>query len=274
MKKLTLNELYNQFNDRVINRSTFESSIFNYYLNNQGKTYLSYWKPDEYEDFVSWFYPRLRKAIDKYYDKGSTFEYFMNKYFLIASKEYKVRTITGNITEYSAWSARIPDLYVHEEQPEYNITKIIQNKGKRKNSRRLLALIIKCYNYISDDFIEKAAPILEMKEEELKEMIDKMRKLRQKNDDDLYFMKERQHCQFYRCIVLEKKLLLTKENTTTYDRLKNQLKNARIKLEKMRERLNLVRKDATNSQVAKVIGVCKGSVDSSLHKLKEKYSLN
>ena len=274
VKKQSLNEFYNHFNDGIITRSKFESAVFNYYFYNQGKTCLSHWKTDEYEDFVSWFYPRLRKAIDKYFDKGSTFEAFINKYFQVASREYKIRTITNSVTEYSAWSARVPDLYVHEEPPEYVFSKVTQDKSGRKNTRRLLALIIKCYNYVSDDFIEKAAPMLDMKKEELKEMLDKIRKLRQKRDDDIYLMKEKMYCQFYKCIVLEKKLKLTEESTTAYNKLKTQLKNARIKLEKMRSRLSLIKKDATNSQVAEVIGIRKGSVDSSLYKLKEKFNLN
>jgi hypothetical protein len=281
MKKKILNDLYAEFNDRIISRCKLESSVFIYYFNNQKKTCLSHWKTDEYEDFVSWFYPRLRKAIDKYYDKGASFEAFINKYFFIASKEYKVHTTAGSVTEYSTWSARIPDLYVHEEPPDYLceendeiFSKLIQEKSGRKNIRRILALILKCYSYVSDDFIEKAALLMEIDKEELYKMLDKIRKLRQKKDDVIYNLKEKLYCQFYRCIVLEKKLSLTKENTLTYNTLEKQLKNGRIKFEKTRIKLSLTRKEATNSQVAKVIGVCKGSVDSSLHKLKKRFNLN
>ena len=281
MKKYILNELYDQFNKKIITRCKLESSIFKYYFKNQGKTCLSHWNPDEYEDFISWFYPRLRKAIDKYHDKGFSFETFMNKYLFVASKEYTTRTTNGSITEYSTWSARVPDLYVYEEPPEYfygknekMISKIIRDKNGRKDTRRILALIIKCYNYVSDDFIEKVAPMLEIKKEELNEMMTKIRKLRQKNDDTIYLIKEKLYYHFYRSIVIEKKLLLTKDNTVLYNKLKSQLTNTRIKLEKMRAKLNLIKKDATNSQVAEVIGVCKGSIDSGLYKLKKKFDLN
>lgn len=274
MKFATLNDLYKQFKENIITREKFESLVFNYYFKNQKKTVLSYWKQEEYEDFVSWFYPSLRKAIDKFRDKGPSFEAFINKFFLVSSRDYRVRTITGSITEYSAWSAQLPDLYVHEDEPEYIVadTKII--KKNRIDARRFLALILKCYCYISDDFAEKVAPLIGIDKDELIEMINKIRLLRQKRDDDIYLMKEKVYCQFYRCIVYEKRLLLCTEDTTTYKRLQTQLKTARLKLEKMRAKLNLVKKEATNSQVAEVIGVCKGSVDSSLHKLKEKFSLN
>lgn len=274
MELINLNNLYKQFKEKIITREKFESLVFNYYFKNQRRTVLSYWNPDDYEDFVSWFYPSLRKAIDKFCDNGSSFEAFMNKFFLVSSREYKVKSITGSITEYSAWSAQLPDLYVHEEEPEYTVSRIANIKNKRKNERRLLALILKCYCYISDDFAEKVAPLIGVEKEQLIEMINKLRMLRQKRDDDIYQLKEKVYCQFYRCIVYEKKLLLTEKNTTIYKKLQTQLKNARLKLERMRAKLNLVRKEATNSQVAEVIGVCKGSVDSSLHKLKEKFNVN
>ena len=281
MKLIDLNAIYEQYINKAISRCKLEGSIYNYYLFNQEKTCLSHWKTDEYEDFVSWFYPRLRESIDKYVDIGYSFEAFLNKVFFIASKEYKVLTVTGNVTEYSTWCARIPDLYVYEESPEYHfdnreeiITNLICDKKAKKNSRRILALLVKCYNYISDDFIDKVAPMIEIEKEELKSMMDNIRRIRQKKDDEIYYLKERMFCQFYRCKVYEKKLSLMKENTVIHNKINRQLVNARRRLDKLRDRLSLVRKDATNSQVAEAIGIQKGTVDSCLFKLKEKFNLN
>lgn len=278
--KYFLNDLYLKFKTGKIDRSEFEGSIYNYYLNNQNKTCLSHWNTDEYEDYISWFYKRLRKAIDSYVNTGSSFEAYMAKFMLISSREYRVRVTTGTITEYYTWSVRVPDLYTREEPPVYNydhsdeiLSKLIEDQNGRKSTKRMLALILKCYHYASDDFIEKISPKIGIGKKELKEMTEKIRKLRQKKDDEVYLLKERIYCQFYRCAVYEKRLSLLNENSTARDKLNQKYIRAKKRLENMRKRLSLIRTEATNSQIAEVMGVKKGTVDSSMHKLKVKLNL-
>jgi hypothetical protein len=280
MKQKSLNNIYSEYLAGKIKRENFEGHIYAYLVNNREKTCIRHWKQNDYEDFISWFYPRLSKAIDIYQEKGSSFEAFINKYILVSAKEYHVRTTTNAVIEYSAWSARIPDMYVYEEQPVYNsnnteeeITRMVIDRNGRKNTKRILALILKCYYYVSDDFVEKIAPLIGINVKDLSDMLSKIRKIRQERDDSIYLMKERIHCQFYRCIVYEKRLSMIRENTSAYDKLLLRLENARQRLEKMRKRMTSVRKEATNKQIAEVIGTTKGTVDASLHRLKEKWKI-
>jgi RNA polymerase sigma factor (sigma-70 family) len=277
MKQFSLNELFSQYKNNKIKRSELEGRVYYYFFYNQEKSGLGHWKHDEYEDFISWFYPRIKKAVDTYSEKGSSFEAFIYKFMQNSSREYRVRITTQNVTEYSAWCARVPELYAREESPEYwhekdenPLTAILTGQNGRKDTKRILALILKCYYYVSDDFIDRIAGKVEMDAEELREMIGKMRQMRQKKDDALYYMKERIYCQYYRCIVFEKRLLLVQENTTAYIKLKLRLEKAKQRLEKMRKRITLIRTEATNRQVAEVIGIKKGTVDASLHKLRAK----
>jgi hypothetical protein len=275
-----MNNIYCEYRAGNIEREDFEGLIYSYLVHNQEKTCIRHWKQDEYEDFISWFYPRLRETIDLYQEKGASFEAFLNKYILVSAKEYHVRTTTNAVIEYSAWSARVPDMYVWEEQPVYLtgntkevITRMIIDKKGRKNSRRILALILKCYYYVSDDFIEKIAPLIGVDVKELSDMLSKIRKIRREKDDKIYLMKERIYCQFYRCIVYEKRLSIIRENTTAYEKLRLRLERARQRLERMRKRITSIRKEATNKQVAEVIGITKGTVDASLHRLKAKWEV-
>jgi len=277
MEQYSLNELYLKFSAGIIDRAELEGSIYMYFFLNKEKTCLNYWKKEEYEDYISWFYPRMKKAIDTYREIGSSFEAYMNKFLMVTSREYKVRKTAKSFIEYSAWSARVPDLYAHEESPGYFSEKkdnvlpeliVIQNQ--RKNTRRILALVLKCYYYVSDDFLDKIVSITKIDKDELRKMIEKMRKIRQKKDDAIYLMKERIYGQYYRCIVYEKRLSFIQENTDAYDKMKLRRDKARLRLERMRKRLSKIRTDATNKQVAEVIGVRKGTVDASLYKLKEK----
>jgi RNA polymerase sigma factor (sigma-70 family) len=275
MKQFSLNELFSQYKNGKIKKAEFEGRVYYYFFYNQEKTRLGHWKRDEYEDFISWFYPRIKKAIDTYNETGSSFEAFIHKFTHNSSREYRVRVTTQNVTEYSAWCARVPELYAREEAPEYwhekdenPLTAILTEQSGRKDSRRILALILKCYYYVSDDFIDRIAGKIEMDAGELRGMVDKIREIRQKKDDALYYMKERIYCQYYRCIVFEKRLLLIQENTAAYEKLKLRLEKAKQRLERMRKRITLIRTEATNKQVAEVIGIKKGTVDASLHKLK------
>ncbi|WP_461257909.1 hypothetical protein [Treponema sp. R80B11-R83G3] len=274
----SLNKIYSDYLLGKINIGEFEGIIYSYLMNNQEKTCIKHWKQDEYEDFISWFYPRYKNIIGSYQEIGSSFEAFFYRYMLISAKEYHVRTTTNAVVEYSAWSARVPDMYAHEEPPIYTInhaeeviTKMIIGIKGRKNTRRLLALILKCYYYISDDFAEKIAILIDIDSKELIEMLNKIRKMRQDKDDNIYFLKERIFCQFYRCIIYEKKLSLIRENTLAYEKLRRQLDSAKERLERMRRRITRIRKEASHKQIAEVIGITKGTVDASLHRLKAKW---
>jgi FixJ family two-component response regulator len=74
--------------------------------------------------------------------------------------------------------------------------------------------------------------------------------------------------------VYEKRLSYLPENSSACINMKLRLEKARKRLERMRNRLAGIRTDPTNRQVAEVIGVSKGSVDSGLHALKKKWNLS
>jgi len=273
-----LNALYSDYLDGNLKRAEFEGLLYTHFVRNQEKTCLSYWKRDDYEDFLSWFFPRLRYSIDSYKEIGASFDAFVSKYLLISSKEYRVRTTTNAITEYSAWSARVPEMYAREEPPAYVhretedlISKLIIDRKGRKISRRVLALILKCYYYVSEDYAEKIAPMIGIEPKTLIAMLRKMHKIRQKKDDHIYLLKERIYCQFYRCLVYDRRLSLAKEDSTLYKKMKLKLEMAKQRLEKMRGRMAGIRTEATNKQVAEVIGIRKGTVDSSLYQLRTRW---
>ena len=283
MKQDYLTILFSRYAKGLYSRSKFEGLAYQYLMKNQDKTYLNQWKFNEYEDFLSWFYQRLHKAIDSYSEAAGSFDGYIYSVMRKAAKEYHVKTTTKSVIEYSAWSAHVPDLYVQDEGCVYQTEKLLPAEASKKilssffneqkslnNPRQLLALILKCYYYVSDDLIEKIAHCIGINKEILTAMLKNIRVLRQKKDDQIYRMKERIHCQYYRCIVYEKRLSYITENTTTHTRLKQQLEKARVRLEKMRQRMASIRTDASNGQIAKIIGVSKGTVDSSLYRLKNK----
>ena len=284
MQQLSLNHLYSQYVNGVIARKEFEGMIYKTIIRDQRCYSLNRWRQEESDDFVSWLYPRIHSAIDSYRDKGASFEAYMNAIIRLSAKEYRRDTANNSITEYAAWAARVSDLYAREEEPDYTEERsripesakqqtIIANAENIKNPRQLLILILKCYYYVSDDFLDRIAPRTGISKENLKEMIGRLSVLRAKREEELRDIRERVYSQYYRCIVYEKKLSLLPENSMAASKMELRLKKARLRLESMRKRMAKIRTDATNSQVAKVIGISKGAVDASLHSLKARWNI-
>ncbi len=182
MQKNKLNELYSLFKENSLSRSGFESSVYQYFIKNQDKTTLRHWKKDIYEDFLSWYYPRLCKTIGSYCETDASFEVFVNMSLKLSAKEYYVNLTTKSIIEYSAWSAQVPDIYTREDSPSYSYEEheetashFIDKSKKRKNTKQLLMLILKCYYYVTDDFIDRAAHHIGIDKDKLREMITQLR---------------------------------------------------------------------------------------------------
>jgi hypothetical protein len=145
---------------------------------------------------------------------------------------------------------------------------------RRNNPRQLLMLVLKCYRYMSDEFIDRIARKIRIDRDKLTEMINIIRAIRAERDAEIYSMQERIFSQFYRCIVYEKRLSYLPENSSAYMNMKLRLEKARKRLERMRKRQARIRTDPTNKVIAMVMGISKGSVDSGLYILKNKWNLS
>jgi hypothetical protein len=167
-------------------------------------------------------------------------------------------------------------MYTGSAEPEYPEikTEAALPAKRAKNPRQLLILILKCYYYLSDDFIERAAPVVGLKSSELKLIVEKLRKQRILHDDKLHSLQERIYCQFYRCIILEKQLKNAPVNSIPAIRLKIRLERSRIRLEKMRKRLSKIRVYASNLEISRILGIPKGTIDSNLHALKSRWNID
>jgi hypothetical protein len=285
-KPFLLDDLYIQYRKGLLEKKQFEGMIFETVFEERRRFNLHRWRDEDCGDFMSWVYPRLSKAIDSYRDTGASFETYIGAVVRWSSKEYRARMADSKIAEYTSWTVRFPDEYVCQTEPEYfeeappektepeqpgpEQSKIAPRW--RKNPRQLLFLILKCYWYISDDFLDRIAPRIGIETEYLKKTVDKMRALRLSRDEELRCLRERIYCQFYRCIMYEKRLAAMPENSVLCLRMKSRLQKARQRLEAMRKRLAGTRPDATNRQIAEIIGISKGTVDASLYALKSRWN--
>jgi hypothetical protein len=267
---VSLNDLFKKYSQGMLARQEFEGVLFEYALENNQRFHLANWEHDEYADYLSWLYPRMKRAIDKYQEAGASFETYIGAIMRWSAREYRFKTSNYQITEYTTWSFKTMDMMLHENEPEYLASE--RQPRLPYNSRQLLILILKSYYFVSDDFVTRIAPALKMEKEILFGLLAKVRELRAERDAEINTLRERCHGQFYRCMAYEQRLRTTQENSAFHILLQTRLERARRRLLTIRKRLARTRLEASNTQVARILGIPKGSVDSAMFWLKNRMS--
>jgi RNA polymerase sigma factor (sigma-70 family) len=277
---VTLNGLYAEYTAGLLKKRDLEASVFRIMQEDICRGIPPGWNRDDYNDFVSWFYFRLDRAISSYREKGSSFENYIGTMIRMAAREYRTRQYRNDIAEAAAWIVQIPDMHVCEEAPEYNEPRpLIREEPSKlpeilKTPRQLLILILKCCNYISDNFLEKIMPILEVEPEVLSKMIRILKTQRENREEEAKTLRERVNCQFHRCILYEKNLMTAAEGSNAERRYKIRLERGRKRLNKMRRQLARIRLDPSNCQIAELLGLSKGTVDSILYSVKSRWNIS
>jgi len=267
---LTLNELYERYTNGALKKEAFEGAIFRIIKKNMHQLGLTGWNREERDDFISSLYPRISRAINKYQDTGSSFEIYINTLVRLSAKEFCANATRSYVKETAAWITQLPDMYVCENEAEYEEYADTKDEKpeKPKNPRQLLILILKCCNYVTEDFLERVSPQLNIKPETLSAMINHLKEQREKRITEISQMRDRISCQLYRCIFYQKELEALTENDIIAQRFRKRLEHGRLKLKRMRKRLTRTRIDPTNLQIATLLGLSKNTVDTVLHTLK------
>jgi DNA-directed RNA polymerase specialized sigma24 family protein len=265
-KTITLNGLFADFSAGLLEKKKLEGEIFR--AIKEDVRHLANWNREDNDEYLSWLYPRISQAIRTYRETGSSFETYIGALVRMTAKEFRSRKARTYLAESAAWMSVFPDMYTSEEPPEYGVHNEEETGPKPINPRQLLILILKCCYYVSDDFLQRAAPRLGIQGEELDRMVNFLRKLREKREQCNAILQEKINYQFYRCIYYEKTLQSLPENSIAAQRLSGKLERGRGRLANMRERLVKKLPDPSNYQIAKLLGISKGTVDSVLYRLR------
>jgi hypothetical protein len=267
---MELDKLLKAYRCGQMNRTQLETRIFFRVREN-----VLRFKPERMDretcgDFVSWLYLRIKRAIDRYEDHGSSFDTYINVMVKLSAKEYCLRKKDRKIIEQTWWDAKADEMMAcGEEEPDYFEPK--RDFSAVRNRKQVLLLLLKSYHYLSDDYISRAAPAIGMDREELKNMVDTLRNQRLGQEEQIRELQERVHSQFYRCLAFENRMLAFPPESSHSLRMKKKLEGAKRRLAAMRERLAAMRRDAPNWQIANLIGTKKGTVDSGLHVVRRNY---
>ena len=283
--------LYADYDAKRLEKKKFEGIIFEAILKRIPRA-PGFGKED-FEDFVSWLYPRISRAIDSYRDTGASFGAYISKLVSLSAHEYRVRDMRSYNAEVAAWVSQASDMYACEREPGYleysggyaaqvdagfdeepeqsEQLKLLEGLEDPKNSRQLLILILKCCRYVSEDFLEKIAPRLGMDPVALGEMIDCLKESREKREANKEALRELANYQFCRYIFYEGALQLAKDKPIVAERIRKRLEYYRVRLDNTRRRIAKMHLNPSNAQVAEILGLSKGTVDAVLHSLKARH---
>ena len=264
---MELNTLLDDYLKGRVDRKEMEGKLFMYIKNHPPRFSIGLLKEDARDDFISWLYPRLSRAVDRYVDQGSCFEAYITAMVRLSAREYSLRKKDHRIIEQTWWDAKAQEMAVMEEEPDY--MDIAPPSRKVSNPRQVLMLLLKSYYFLSDSHIERLAPALGLEKEELFRMVDKLRVVRLQREEIINGLKDRIHCQFYRCLAFEKRLQAAAWHSAHWFRMERCLGTGRKRLASMRKRLNNMRIEASNEQVAAIMGVKKGTIDSNLFEVRK-----
>jgi len=262
---ISLNGLYADYSAGLLEKRKLEGEIFRAIKEDVRR--LANWDRADNDEYLSWLYPRISHAIGAYHETGSTFETYIGSLVRMTAKEFRSRKARTYLAESAAWMSVFPDMCTCEEPPEYACVEEAAGP-KPDNPRQVLILILKCCYYVSDDFLERAAPRLGISAEELNRMVSFLKKLREKREQYNAALQEKTNYQFYRCMFYEKRLKALPESSIAAQRVKDRLRRGRERLANLRARLAKRLPDPSNRQIAKLLGISKGTVDSVLYRLK------
>jgi hypothetical protein len=269
-----LSDLYGSYINKNLSKRNFEGKIFQYLLDNPDRFHLFNGNQDSWGDFLSWLYPRLARSVDVYRDMGSSFDTYIKSLIYSAAREYRSRESEHNMTEYVCWQARAEEMVVSESEPEYAESRKRVSIPTDINPRQILFLLLKSYFFVSDEFVKKVAQTIGMEVQTLQRLIDELRKRRSDKEAEILDLRERLHCQHYRCITYQKRMINTQHGTEYHERMKFRFERARKRFYKMKKRLGGMRMSASNRMIAEVLGIPRGTIDSSLSALKNRLIFN
>jgi hypothetical protein len=269
VSSLPLNDLRDQYTQGLLTRKDFEECIFKFLLENYKQFNLFNRDRDEFADYLCGLYPYLSRAIDTYKEAGSSFDAYICSIVRRSAKVHHLREVAHHVTEYACWEALAEEGVVTSgNMPAYLDAEEIPKPVS--NPRQVLILLLKSYFFVSDDFIVRVAPAIGVNIEKLTALLNKIHELCAERDEKILRLKEQLHVQYYRCVSYRKRLEAFSEYSPQSELLHRYLERAYSNYATIKQRLASINLEPSNRQIAEVLGIPKGTVDSTLYALKRK----
>lgn len=232
------------------------------------------WTGDECSEFYLFFYRRLSRMFTRYHDMGKSFESYLYsvikwqvRIFIKKNMEIKKRWKYAYRKEF--W---IPEEILQEEC-ENDFTQFFELDGYgriKKNIKRrgYLLYILKYSSLATEKDIDRASRLTGYKKDRLEMLIERVRRSLQDKQDKLKILRTRRNKAFYKLKLLEEGLKNCKDSGTI-QYLENRMEKVKKTLLNAQGNISKIKLSPSNRELAEILGIPKGTADTSLHSLKK-----
>lgn len=255
-------------------RRVLEQQLIIHLMNHPHRFNLRHLNPDDRMDFLCFYFPRLRKAIDNYKVTGHSFDAYIHRSIQFALRDYKQEETIQHQEEAQIWHCT-DDSYrpIQKEHfvQDYDQPYDEDTPVKIRNPKQILLLTLKAYRYISPDFSNKIAGAIGLEPEIIEGWIREIRMKRIIDDMEIEKLQTATQVCYIKKLRFEQQLLSVDSDSISRMSLELQAAKNIQHLEKLNRKLRKIKKTASNQLIADVLGMPKGTVDANLHALKQKW---
>lgn len=246
------------------------------------------WDEDSCSEFFCFFYPKLLRIVDRFRYQGRPFEVY-----LLTSLKWQLRTYAGQeasrelrrrlLSHDALWAWETPAAQPPAEPegspgaaaleiaPEARIALKIDEHDRIRDAcsrRRLLMLALKSALRVSESLLERLAALTGYDLEWLYGLVEELKARVQAQRRRAALLIEKRNACYFHIVCLEEQLrLATEEGVRAV--LSRQLDRERQRLDALLHDLSHVTLGPSHRDIAEVLGIPKGTVDSAIFYLKE-----
>jgi RNA polymerase sigma factor (sigma-70 family) len=234
------------------------------------------WDEDSCGDFYLFFQPRLTRLLQRFRDQGKPFETYLCS---VLSWQLKNFARDRRKSE-RGWSVSLRLVPVEDEAEERDEAdacplpdpmdpRLRMILGQKSDRRNFLLLCLKCVRVLSSGRIAGLSGLTGVPEQDLCGLVSELRARIAKKERRLECFRERRNRAFALCRLLETELS-EETDPARRETLRVRLEKARGRMNAAMRRMSKVMLNPTNREIAEVLGMPKGTVDSGLFWLKRK----
>ena len=242
------------------------------------------WDPDSCSDFYLFFYKRLVKLIEGFEYRGISFKALLKNTISWQMTSFYHRSKSSSDKSYclrydniiqaeSAFDSEPPRCL--KLTPDARKSFKLSGAGKAGNPRlckRLLMLTLKNAYYIDDSYIERIAELTGCSRSWLEDAVQELRLRGEKRRQRLETYEIRANKAYLEICRIHRELGLCLEATKQHE-LRKRLRLVRTRMRRACRGKNSVLLNPTNREIAEVMGIPKGSIDSGLYLLRKELSI-
>jgi hypothetical protein len=235
------------------------------------------WDEDACSEFYLFFHPRLLRVLCRFRDQGKPFESYLSsvlqwqaRSFVRRRKKDELAWVMGfrlapdGVPDGAPDPVEDPDgarLPAHELPGPHRLS-----VGDR---RGLLYLVLKCCRRLDAGELAAAAEATGIEPRQLARLVDRLRAGTEEAEQRLAKLRERRNRAFSEARLLEAELA-GETDPGAVEGLRLRIAAANRRMRAAAARMARVRRDPTNREVARALGVPKGTVDCGLFLLKRR----